>query len=97
MSRRIIDLSLEIEDNMPSHKLFQSPVYLKSMNHESTKALKLGTPEDPITFQTNFISTLDHVGTHVDAFRHFDPNGASIDEMPIDMFFGKKTYLLSLL
>ena len=89
MSRRIIDLSLEIEDNMPSHKLFQSPVYLKSMNHESTKALKLGTPEDPITFQTNFISTLDHVGTHVDAFRHFDPNGASIDEMPIDMFFGK--------
>ncbi|MBT4906913.1 MAG: cyclase family protein, partial [Rhodospirillaceae bacterium] len=31
MARRIIDLSLDIEDNMPSHKLFQSPVYLKAM------------------------------------------------------------------
>ena len=89
MARRIIDLSLDIEDNMPSHKLFQSPVYLKAMTHENTRALELGTPDDPITFQTNFISTLDHVGTHVDALRHFDPNGASIDEMPIDRFFGK--------
>ena len=89
MARRIIDLSLDIEDNMPSHKLFQSPVYLKAMTHENTKALELGTPDDPITFQTNFISTLDHVGTHVDALRHFDPTGASIDEMPIDRFFGK--------
>ena len=57
MARRIIDLSLDIEDNMPSHKLFQSPVYLKAMTHENTKALELGTPDDPITFQTNFIST----------------------------------------
>ncbi|MBN43214.1 MAG: cyclase [Alphaproteobacteria bacterium] len=89
MARRIIDLSLDIEDNMPSHKLFQSPVYLKAMTHENTKVLELGTSDDPITFQTNFISTLDHVGTHVDALRHFDPNGASIDEMPIDRFFGK--------
>ena len=89
MPQRIIDLSLEIEDNMPSHKLFQSPVYLQAMTHENTKALKLGTTDDPITFQTNFISTLDHVGTHVDALRHFDPKGASIDEMPIDRFFGK--------
>ena len=89
MPQRIIDLSLEIEDNMPSHKLFQSPVYLLAMTHENTKALKLGTTDDPITFQTNFISTLDHVGTHVDALRHFDPKGASIDEMPIDRFFGK--------
>jgi kynurenine formamidase len=89
MARHIIDLSLEIEDNMPSHKLFQSPVYLKAMTHENTRALELGTPDDPITFQTNFISTLDHVGTHVDALRHFDPDGASIDEMPIDRFFGK--------
>ena len=26
MPQRIIDLSLAIEDNMPSHKLFQRPV-----------------------------------------------------------------------
>ena len=42
-----------------------------------------------MTFQTNFIATLDHVGTHVDAFRHVNPNGKPVDEMPLDVFMGK--------
>ena len=42
-----------------------------------------------MTFQTNFIATLDHVGTHVDAFRHVNPNGQPVDEMPLDLFMGK--------
>ena len=28
-----------------------------------------------MTFQTNFIAMLDHVGTHVDAYRHVNPKG----------------------
>ena len=48
-----------------------------------------GVPGDPMTFQTNFIGMLDHVGTHVDAFRHGSPNGATIDEMPLDLFMGE--------
>lgn len=89
MARRIIDLSLAIEDNMPAHKLFQSPVYLKALSHESTRSFGLGVEGDPMTFQTNFIGMLDHVGTHVDAFLHVNPKGAGIDEMPLDMFMGK--------
>lgn len=89
MSRKIIDLSLTIEDNMPAHKLFQRPVYTVHMSHESSKSLGLGTPEDPMTFQTNFFASLDHVGTHVDAFLHFNPKGAGTDKMPLDMFMGK--------
>ena len=88
MANTIIDLSLTIEDNMPSHKLFQSPIHLKHLDHESTKSFELGVPEDRMTFQTNFIGMLDHVGTHVDAFLHVNPNGASIDEMPLEMFMG---------
>ena len=42
-----------------------------------------------MTFQTNFIATLDHVGTHVDAFRHVSPSGQPVDEMPLDLFMGK--------
>jgi kynurenine formamidase len=34
-----------------------------------------------MTFQTNFIAMLDHVGTHVDAFRHVNPDGKAVDEM----------------
>ena len=89
MPARVIDLSVALEDNMPAHKLFQRPVITTHLSHESSKALGLGVPGDAMTFQTNFIAMLDHVGTHVDAFRHVGPNGASIDEMPLDLFFGK--------
>jgi kynurenine formamidase len=86
---RIVDLSLTIEDNMPAHKLFQRPIYTVHMSHESALALDLGVAGDAMTFQTNFIGMLDHVGTHVDAFRHVSPKGTAIDEMPLDLFMGK--------
>ncbi len=89
MPQHVIDLSLVIEDNMPSHKLFQRPVVLTHLTHESSAKLGLGISGDPITFQTNFLGMLDHIGTHVDAFRHVSPAGASIDEMPLDLFMGK--------
>jgi kynurenine formamidase len=89
MAQRVIDLSLTIEDNMPAHKLFQRPVITTHLSHESSKALGLGVPGDPMTFQTNFIAMLDHVGTHVDAFRHVSPTGATVDEMPLELFMGK--------
>jgi kynurenine formamidase len=86
---RVIDRSLLIEDNMPTHKLFQRPVITKHLKHERSLGLGLGVPGDAMTFQTSFIATLDDVGTHVDAFRHVGPNCASIDEMPLDLFMGK--------
>ncbi len=89
MPTRVIDLSLALEDNMPAHKLFQRPVITTHLSHEGSKALGLGVPGDAMTFQTTFIAMLDHVGTHVDAFRHVGPAGAPIDEMPLDLFFGK--------
>lgn len=89
MAQRVIDLSLLIEDNMPAHKLFQRPVLTKHLTHESTLALGLGVPGDPMTFQTNFMASLDHVGTHVDAFLHVNPKGKSVDQMPLELFMGK--------
>src|ERR1700758_4440414 len=89
MAQRVVDLSLLIEDNMPAHKLFQRPVITTHLSHESSKAFNLGAPGDPMTFQTNFIATLDHVGTHVDAFRHVNPSGKPVDGMPLDLFMGK--------
>ena len=89
MAQRVIDLSVTIEDNMPAHKLFQRPVITTHLSHESSKAFDLGVPGDAMTFQTNFIAMLDHVGTHVDAFKHVKVDGAPIDEMPLEMFMGK--------
>ncbi|SEO66242.1 Kynurenine formamidase [Aquisalimonas asiatica] len=93
MGKKVIDLSLTVEDNMPSHKLFQSPFHIKHLDHDSTKSMGLGVPEDRMTFQTNFIGMLDHVGTHVDAFLHVNPDGAAIDEMPLEMFMGSAVCL----
>jgi hypothetical protein len=73
------------------HKLFQRPVTTTHLSHESSKAFNLGVPGDPMTFQTDFIATLDHVGT-LDAFRHVNPNGKPVDEMPLDLFMGKAVY-----
>jgi kynurenine formamidase len=89
MTERIVDLTLLIEDNIPSHKLFQSPILTPHMTHEGSLNLGMGTPEDPMTFATSYIGTLDHIGTHVDAFAHVKPGGETIDNMPIDIFFGK--------
>lgn len=93
MAQRVIDLSLTIEDNMPAHKLFQRPVITTHLSHETSKAFNLGVPGDAMTFQTNFIAMLDHVGTHVDAFKHVKADGAAIDEMPLETFMGKAVCL----
>lgn len=89
MPQKIVDLSLSIDDNMPAHKMFQRPVHIPHTGHEESKKLNLGVPEDPFTYATAYLGTLDHIGTHVDAFFHVNPDGLMVGEMPLDIFFGK--------
>lgn len=35
------------------------------------------------------LSFSSHIGTHVDAFSHMDENGRTLDEIPLERFFGK--------
>jgi kynurenine formamidase len=86
---KIIDLSVTIENNMPAHKNMPRPVFLPWMTHESCLAYNQGVPGDPFTTPIEFIGMLNHVGTHVDAFFHLSPHGAKIDEMSLELFFGK--------
>lgn len=89
MSQKIIDLTLLMEDNMPAHRSFQSPILSLHRSHEHTIHEGLGTPEDPYSYQTNVLCMLDHVGTHMDAPIHYGPNGTSIDNVPLAMCMGK--------
>lgn len=93
MPHRIVDLTLTITDNMKAHKLFQSPFVAPHWTHEKSISFGLGVPDDPISFATTLIATLDHVSTHIDSFYHFDPAGAPIDQMPLEMFMGKAVCL----
>lgn len=85
----VIDLSLEISNGMPAHALFPSPIILPYVNHEQARSAGLGTAEDPFTYAINYISMLEHVGTHVDAPLHVGEGGQSIDEVPLDWFAGR--------
>jgi kynurenine formamidase len=73
---------------MPGHSGFPPPVILPFQDHVSTASLGLGRPDDRFTSAATFIATVDHVGTHVDAPLHVDPDGASIDELPLSRFMG---------
>lgn len=86
--RRIVDLSVSIENLMPAHMTMPRPIYIPFLTHESSRAENFGTPDDPFTAAIEFVGILNHVGTHVDAFIHTNQNSAAIDEMPIEMFMG---------
>jgi hypothetical protein len=44
MALRSIDLRLLLEDNTPTHKLFQRPIITPHLTHESSAAFALGGP-----------------------------------------------------
>jgi kynurenine formamidase len=89
----LVDLSLEISNGMPAHAFFPSPIILPYVTHEQAKSAGLGEPGDPMTYSINYISMLEHVGTHVDAPFHIGENGATIDQVPLDWFTGKAVCL----
>jgi arylformamidase len=78
---KIIDLSLSIEEGMMTFPTHWHPVVevtilgRHAIEGRETRKLVLGT----------------HIGTHVDAPRHFVPNGRSIDEVPLDVLIGRAT------
>jgi kynurenine formamidase len=41
-----------------------------------------------ISSQSNILVMCDHAGTHIDSPVHFNPEGTSIDKMPVDMMVG---------
>ncbi len=89
----LVDLSLEITNGMPAHALFPSPIILPYVTHDQAIAAGLGEPGDPFTYSVNYISMLEHVGTHVDAPLHIGAGGASVDAISLDWFTGKAVCL----
>lgn len=89
----IIDLTLPLQDGLPALGRLARPVVVPHTTHEASKKFQQGTPEDLLTFTTFYLGMLDHTGTHVDALSHNHPDGATIDEMPVEMFMGKAVCL----
>lgn len=93
MPRQIIDLSVKLTNNMPSHKFFPRPVIVPHVTHEEMITWGNGVEGDPFGGCTTYLGMIDHVGTHVDAFIHTKKDGLTIDQMALDLFIGKAVCL----
>jgi len=81
---RIVDLSQEIYHRMPVHPAHPPAVITTWVTHEE-RAKETGGAHSSTS---HVLMIGDHVGTHVDAFKHMDrdPGAPAIDEMPLDKF-----------
>lgn len=81
MSRRIIDLSMTIEEGMqtfaaPWHPYVEiTQLGRHGIENRETRKIVLGT----------------HTGTHIDAPRHFIPGGGTVEAIPLEQLNGPAT------
>ncbi len=82
MPRRVIDLSQPLSRESQLHPFFPPTQILRHIQHSDA------APGNP-SFSAEIIITSNHAATHVDAFGHYQPGGASLQEMPLDTFCGE--------
>jgi kynurenine formamidase len=102
MARRIVDLSVALQNNIPSDPPRNIPV-IEYTNHEQSAALVAGlfpglTPEmlpEGKGWAVEKVTLGTHSGTHLDAPWHFHPTmsgglpATTIDEVPLEWCFGR--------
>lgn len=83
---RLIDLSQPIYQGMKVYPGHLKTVVFEHATHEETAPRF----EGGFSFQTMGIMLNDNGPTHVDSFSHLDPDpdAPTIDQMPLDLFFG---------
>lgn len=80
---RIVDLSYLLHDGMMTYPVHWSPPFeVTQLGRHGVE----GRESRKFTMGT-------HMGTHVDAPRHFIPGGDTIDRVPLDVFVGPATVL----
>jgi kynurenine formamidase len=86
---QLIDLSQDIYEGMKVYPGHLKTVQFVHATHEETVERFVGG----FSFQTTGLMLNDNGPTHVDSFSHLDPDpsAATIDQMPLDLFFGLAT------
>jgi kynurenine formamidase len=84
---RLIDLSQNIYEGMKVYPGHLKTVTFQHVTHEETAPRF----EGGFSFQTWGFMLNDNGPTHVDSFSHLDPdpNAPTIDQMPLDLFYGE--------
>ena len=103
---RIVDLTLPVVTGMagiPKIALYeQHPVQVRAVtvvNEEQRELLvREGVdhlPDAPVTGTMNTVFTINsHIGTHIDAPRHFLPDGGAVDDIALDRLVMREAVVL---
>jgi len=83
-ARRAIDLSRDIHEGMPLWPGHQLPFKMVNQTHDGFKS-RWGTN---FGFQAHNWLLSEHTGTHTDAIFEYDPGGATLDDMPLEYYYG---------
>ncbi|MGK2937257.1 MAG: cyclase family protein [Solirubrobacteraceae bacterium] len=80
----LIDLSRDIHEGMPLWPGHQLPFAMVNQTHDGFKA-RWGTN---FGFRAHNWLLSEHTGTHTDAIFEYDPAGATLDDMPLEYYYG---------
>jgi kynurenine formamidase len=82
---KLLDLSRQLYPGMPIWPGHQRAFMMVNQDHEGFKA-RLGTD---VGFEAHNWLLSEHTGTHTDAILEYVPGGASLDDMPLEYFYGE--------
>lgn len=85
MGFKVIDLSQEIYQGMSVFPMHQPTFIMTNMTHEENMKK---TGSKTLGFSARNLLISEHGGTHCDAVWEYKPNGKTIENMPLDYFFG---------
>jgi arylformamidase len=74
---KVYDISLTLRQRMPVYPGEATPLL------EPTSQMERGD-----SYNVSRLTICTHTGTHIDAPRHFLPDGASVDQIPVDVLVG---------
>ncbi|MDN7243438.1 arylformamidase [Planococcus sp. N028] len=78
MNRKIIDISMELSNDTPQWPGDRPFEYGLTATKEESGSVNVGE-----------VKTSTHMGTHIDAPFHYDNDGLTIDEMPLDVYLSR--------
>jgi kynurenine formamidase len=81
---RVVDLSRDIFEGMPLWPGHQLPFVMVNQTHEGF-CRRWNTS---FGFEAHNWLLSEHAGTHTDAIFEYDPGGATLDDMPLQYYYG---------
>lgn len=82
----IVDLSQEIFKGQPGYPGHQPTVVFPMVAYAQL-------PGGKFSFAVNTLLMSEHAGSHTDSFSHNDPEGATIEQLPLERFMGQAVCL----